>query len=174
MNKTTLLELLAAVQSGNITPSAATERLADLPFEALGHARIDHHRSLRTGLPEVIYAQGKSPQQTTDIFTRMAAAGTDVLATRADDATATLVLAALPAAVHHPSARAITLKQSPSEDPKGHIAILSAGTSDQPTAEEAAVTAELFNSRVTRLYDVGVAGLHRLLSVRDQLAQADC
>jgi pyridinium-3,5-biscarboxylic acid mononucleotide synthase len=144
-----------------------------MPYEDIGHARIDHHRTLRTGLPEVIYAQGKSSQQTTEIFTRMAAAGTDVLATRAAEATAALVLAAHPKAIHHPSARAITLKQSPQEDPRGHIAILSAGTSDQPTAEEAAVTAELFNSKVTRLYDVGVAGLHRLLSVRDQLTPAD-
>src|ERR1700761_2149804 len=144
MNKTRLLELLAAVQSGTITPAAATQRLVDMPYEDIGHARIDHHRTLRSGLPEVIYAQGKTPQQTTEIFTRMAAAGTDVLATRADDATAAMVLTAFPKAIHHPSARAITLKQSSSEDPKGHIAILSAGTSDQPIAEEAAVTAELF------------------------------
>jgi pyridinium-3,5-biscarboxylic acid mononucleotide synthase len=173
MNKTTLLELLAAVQSGSITPAAATDRLASLPYEDLGHARIDHHRSLRTGLPEVIYAQGKSPEQTAEIFTRMAASGVDVLATRADAPTAALVLAAIPAASYHPPARTITLKQTPAAEPKGHIAILSAGTSDQPFAEEAAVTAELFNAKVTRLYDVGVAGLHRLLSVRDQLASAD-
>jgi pyridinium-3,5-biscarboxylic acid mononucleotide synthase len=173
MNKTTLLELLAAVQSGSITPAAATDRLASLPYEDLGHARIDHHRSLRTGLPEVIYAQGKSPEQTAEIFTRMAASGVDVLATRADAPTAALVLAAIPAASYHPPARTITLKQTPTAEPKGHIAILSAGTSDQPIAEEAAVTAELFNAKVTRLYDVGVAGLHRLLSVRDQLASAD-
>jgi pyridinium-3,5-biscarboxylic acid mononucleotide synthase len=173
MNKTTLLELLAAVQSGSITPAAATDRLASLPYEDLGHARIDHHRSLRTGLPEVIYAQGKSPEQTAEIFTRMAASGVDVLATRADAPTAALVLAAIPAASYHPPARTITLKQTPTAEPKGHIAILSAGTSDQPFAEEAAVTAELFNAKVTRLYDVGVAGLHRLLSVRDQLASAD-
>src|SRR3984957_11967603 len=131
MNPTKLLELLAAVQSGTITPTAATQRLADMPYEDIGHARIDHHRTLRTGLPEVIYAQGKSPQQTVDIFTRMAAAGTDVVPTRpdhaADYATAALLLGSFPNAIHHPSARAITLKQSPSEDPKGHIAILSAG-----------------------------------------------
>jgi NCAIR mutase (PurE)-related protein len=173
MNKTTLLELLAAVQSGTITPSAATERLADLPFEDLGHARIDHHRTLRTGLPEVIYAQGKSPEQTTEIFTRMAASGTDVLATRADAPTASMVLASVPAAIYHPHARAITLRQSAAAEPVGNIAILSAGTSDQPVAEEAAVSAELFNAKVTRLYDVGVAGLHRLLAVRDQLGQAN-
>jgi pyridinium-3,5-biscarboxylic acid mononucleotide synthase len=173
MNKTSLLELLAAVESGALTPIAATERLANLPYEDLGHARIDHHRSLRTGLPEVIYAQNKSPEQTAEIFTRMAASGIDVLATRADAPTAAMVLASTPAAIHHPQARAITLKQSPATDPTGHIAILSAGTSDQPAAEEAAITAELFNAKVTRLYDVGVAGLHRLLDVRDQLTTAD-
>jgi NCAIR mutase (PurE)-related protein len=173
MNKTALLELLAAVQSGKLTPAVATERLVTLPYEDLGHARIDHHRGLRTGLPEVIYAQGKTADQTTEIFTRMAAAGTDVLATRADAATAAAILAAVPAAIHHPQARALTLKQSPVIEPVGHIAILCAGTSDIPIAEEAAVTAELFNTKVTRLYDVGVAGLHRLLAVRDQLTHAD-
>jgi NCAIR mutase (PurE)-related protein len=173
MNKVSLLELLAAVESGTLTPAAATERLANLPYEDLGHARIDHHRGLRTGLPEVIYAQNKSPEQTAEIFTHMAAAGTDVLATRVDAATATAVLASVPAAIHHPQARAITLKQSPATEPAGHIVILTAGTSDQPIAEEAAVTAELFNTKITRLYDVGVAGLHRLLAVRNQLAQAN-
>jgi NCAIR mutase (PurE)-related protein len=173
MNKTTLLELLAAVQSGALTPNAATERLATLPYEDLGHARIDHHRSLRTGLPEVIYAQNKSPHQTTEIFTRMAASGIDVLATRADAATAAMVAASLPATRYNPQARTITLKQSAASDPAGQIAILTAGTSDQPVAEEAAVTAEIFNTYVTRLYDVGVAGLHRLLAIRDQLAEAD-
>jgi pyridinium-3,5-biscarboxylic acid mononucleotide synthase len=173
MNKASLLELLAAVESGAVDPAVALDRLANLPFEDLGHARIDHHRALRTGLPEVIYAQGKSPQQTAEIFARMAASGTDVLATRADATTAAMVLASIPAARHHPQARAITLRQSTVEEPQGNIAILSAGTSDQPVAEEAAVTAELFNTKVTRLYDVGVAGLHRLLAVRDQLSQAN-
>jgi len=173
MNKASLLELLASVQSGTLTPAAASERLATMTYEDIGHARIDHHRSLRTGLPEVIYAHGKSPEQTTEIFTRMAASGIDVLATRANAPTAAMVLAEFPAAIYHAPARAITLKQSASAEPAGHIAILSAGTSDQSIAEEAAVTAELFNAKVTRLYDVGVAGLHRLLSIRDQLAAAD-
>ncbi len=173
MKKASLLELLAAVQSGTLTPAAATERLANLPYEDLGHARIDHHRSLRTGLPEVIYAQNKSPEQTTEIFTRMAASGIDVLATRVDAPTAAMILASIPAAVYNQQARTVTLKQSATTEPTGHIAILSAGTSDQPVAEEAAVTAELFNTRVTRLYDVGVAGLHRLLDVREQLITAD-
>ncbi|MEI9979547.1 MAG: nickel pincer cofactor biosynthesis protein LarB [Edaphobacter sp.] len=173
MNKATLLELLAAVQSGTITTTAASERLANLPYEDLGHARIDHHRSLRTGLPEVIYAQNKSPEQTTEIFLRMAASGGDVLATRADAATAAMVLAEVPRAIYHSASRTITLKQTTATEPSGRIAILTAGTSDQPIAEEAAITAELFHAQVTRLYDVGVAGLHRLLAIRDQIAQAD-
>ena len=173
MNPTTLLELLAEVQRGTLSPESASQRLANLPFEDLGHARIDHHRALRSGLPEVIYAAGKSPVQTAEIFTRMAAAGADVLATRADDPTAKAVLNAVPAAIHHPQARAITLRQSKHTEPKGHIAVICAGTSDLPIAEEAAITAELFNTRVTRLYDVGVAGLHRLLAVREQLTTAN-
>jgi len=173
MTKSTLLELLAAVESGTLTPQSAAARLATLPYEDLGFARIDHHRSLRTGLPEVIYAQDKSPAHTAEIFARMAATGADVLATRATEEVFAAVHQATPAALYHPEARAITLKQSPHAEPQGHIAILTAGTSDQPAAEEAAVTAELFNTRVTRLYDVGVAGLHRILSVRDQLAAAD-
>jgi NCAIR mutase (PurE)-related protein len=172
MNKATLLELLSSIERGDLSPTEAATRLSNLPFEDIGHARIDHHRALRSGLPEVIYAAGKSAAQTAEIFTRMAAAGHDVLATRADAPTAEAVLAAVPSATHHPQARAITLKQTHTE-PRGHIAVVCAGTSDLPIAEEAAITAELFHTRVTRLYDVGVAGIHRLLAVRDQLATAN-
>jgi pyridinium-3,5-biscarboxylic acid mononucleotide synthase len=173
MTKISLLELLAAVQSGTITAAAATERLTNLTYEDLGHARIDHHRSLRIGLPEVIYAQGKSPEQTAEIFARMAAAGTDVLATRANEATAVAVLALTPGAAYSEKGRTISLRQSSMGKPKGHIVILSAGTSDQPVAEEAATTAELFGTKVTRIYDVGVAGLHRLLAQREAFSLAD-
>ncbi|QNI35963.1 nickel pincer cofactor biosynthesis protein LarB [Edaphobacter albus] len=172
MDKTTLLELLASIERGSLSPQEAADRLTHLPFEDLGHARIDHHRALRSGLPEVIYAAGKTPAQTAEIFTRMAAAGSDVLATRVDAPTARTVLDAMPTAVHHPQARALTLRQSAPKDAQGHIAVVCAGTSDLPIAEEAAVTAELFNIRVTRLYDVGVAGIHRLLAVREQLNTA--
>jgi NCAIR mutase (PurE)-related protein len=172
MNKSSLLSLLAEVQRGNLSPDDASARLATLPFEDIGHAKIDHHRSLRTGLPEVIYAAGKTPAQTAEIFANMAVTGVDVLATRADTTTADAVLASTPAAQYHPQARALTLRQSTPE-PKGHIAILCAGTSDLPIAEEAAITAELFNTRVTRIYDVGVAGLHRLLAHREALGLAD-
>jgi NCAIR mutase (PurE)-related protein len=173
MTPTTLLQLLAEVERNTLTPEAAAARLATLPFEDLGHARIDHHRTLRTGLPEVIYAAGKTPAQTAEIFLSMAATGADVLATRATPDHAAAVVAETPAALYNETARTITLRQSPSVEPVGHIAVLCAGTSDLPVAEEAAITAELFGCRVTRLYDVGVAGLHRLLAVRPQLAEAD-
>ena len=172
MNPTSLLELLAEVERGTLSPQAASDRLANLPFEDIGHTRIDHHRHLRNGLPEVIYAAGKTPAQTAEIFARMAAAGSSVLATRATPDHAAATLTETPQAVYHAAARAITLQQSEPSTPQPCIAVLCAGTSDIPVAEEAAVTADLFGSRVLRLYDVGVAGLHRLLSVRDQLAEA--
>ena len=174
MTPANILALLADVQRGTLTPAEASARLANLPFEDIGETRIDHHRALRTGLPEVIYAAGKTPAQVADIFARMAAAGTDVLASRASAEHAEAVLAQTPAAEYHAPARMITLRQSPAAAMRGHIAVLCAGTSDLPVAEEAALTAELFGTRVTRLYDVGVAGLHRLLAVRDQLREAHC
>ncbi len=174
MTPSALLQLLAEVERGALTPEAAAGRLATLPFEDLGHTRVDHHRSLRLGLPEVIYAAGKTPAQTVDIFASLAADGVDVLATRADAATAAAVLAHFPAATHNATARTIALRQAGGDTKTiGHLAVLCAGTSDLPVAEEAAVTAETFGTHVTRLYDVGVAGLHRLLAVREQLTAAD-
>jgi NCAIR mutase (PurE)-related protein len=172
MTPTTLLALLAEVQHQTLTPEQAAARLANLPFEDLGEARIDHHRTLRTGLPEVIYAAGKTPEQVSQIFLRMAITGTDVLATRATPEAAEAVHTILPAARYHAPSRTITLRQSPTPETRGKIAVVCAGTSDLPIAEEAAITAELFNTHVTRLYDVGVAGIHRLLAVRPQLAEA--
>ena len=173
MTRSSILELLAQVERGDLTPTAAADRLATLPFEDLGHTRIDHHRSLRSGLPEVIYARGKSPQQTAAIFARLAASGVDVLATHADEATAHIVLEQYPGASYHAIPQLITLRQSLNTEARGHIAVLCAGTSDLPVAEEAAISAETFGARVTRLYDVGVAGLHRLLAVNDQLREPD-
>ena len=173
MRKNALLDLLSAVERGNVTPAAASDRLASLPFEDIGDARIDHHRSLRVGLPEVIYAEGKQPHQTAEIFARMAAAGQDVLATRASAETAEAVLSTAPSAVYNARARTVALRQTPSAGEIGRVAVLCAGTSDLAVAEEAAVTAELFGCGVVRLYDVGVAGLPRLLGVREQLTEAD-
>jgi NCAIR mutase (PurE)-related protein len=174
VTKNALLELLAEVQRGAVSPEAASARLANLPFEDLGHTRVDHHRSLRTGLPEVIYAAGKTPEQTVGIFRSLVSSGVAVLATRATREVYAEVHAAFPQAVYHEAARCITYGAAAvSTEGQRTIAVLCAGTSDLPVAEEAAVTAELFGARVIRLYDVGVAGLHRLLAVRDRLAEAD-
>ena len=176
INRASLLALLSAVESGKLPAARAAEEFAGqlerMPFEDIGHARIDHHRTLRHGLPEVIFAAGKTPAQTAEIFTRIAASGADVLATRADAETVLAVQMAVPAVQHHALARCLTLRQSAAGGHRGHIAILCAGTSDLPVAEEAAVTAELFGVRVKRLFDVGVAGVHRVLAVREELAAA--
>ena len=173
MKKSDILQLLADVERGSLSVASAAERLAALPYEDLGHTRVDHHRSLRTGLPEVVYAAGKTPAQTVEIFASLAASGVDVLATRVDTTTADALLARFPDASYHPVARTFALVANRDRKPQGSIAVLCAGTSDLPVAEEAAVTAETFGVQVTRLFDVGVAGLHRLLAVREQLAAAD-
>jgi NCAIR mutase (PurE)-related protein len=174
MRPSSILAILAEVERGSLTAPDAAERLKSLPFEDLGHTRVDHHRSLRMGLPEVIYAAGKTPQQTVAIFASLVASGVDVLATRVDATTAEAVLSQHPAASYNPTARTVGLRQGSEEAAQqGHIAVVCAGSSDLPVAEEAAVTAETFHARVTRLYDVGVAGIHRLLAVRGDLTAAD-
>ena len=172
MTRESILELLAQVQSGDVSTAQALELIAKLPYEDAGFAKIDHHRSMRLGLPEVIFAQGKTPEQVGEIFSRMAQMRGDVLATRASVAAWEAVKDLVPTAEFHPVARAITLRQTESAADAGPIAVLCAGTSDLPVAEEAAVTAELLGVRVQRVYDVGVAGLHRLLAQRDALAEA--
>lgn len=167
-----LLKVLSEVEQGALSPTEAAERLATLPFEDIGHARVDHHRSLRTGLPEVIYAAGKTTEQTVAIFGSMLADGVDVLATRVDAATAEAVLQAHAGAVYSSVGRTVSYRQTAGAQQEGHIAVVCAGTSDLPAAEEAAITAETFGAKVTRLYDVGVAGLHRLLAVRGELLTA--
>jgi len=170
--KNALLTLLEEVRSGILNPRDAAEQLSHLPFEDTGFAKIDHHRSLRIGLPEVIYAAGKTPDQVAEIFFRMARAGGNVIATRADRASFDAVTKLVASAEYHEVARIITLRQSSPQAIAGHIAVLCAGTSDLPVAEEAAVTAEAMGVSVDRVYDVGVAGLHRLLSQRDVLGKA--
>ena len=174
MTTHSLLEILAEVERGSMSTEAAADRLKSLPFEDLGHTRVDHHRSLRTGLPEVIYAAGKTTEQTASIFKSLVDSGVDVLATRVDASTATALLVQHPRAIHNAISRTVSLRASGANvDLRGHIAVVCAGTSDLPVAEEAAVTAETFHTRVTRLYDVGVAGLHRLLAVRGELEAVD-
>ncbi len=172
MNENALLALLAEVERGTVTPEQASARLATLPFEDIGFAKIDHHRSLRTGLPEVIFAAGKTAAQTAEIFSRMTATGVDVLATRATPEAYEAIRLKVPDAVYHPAARIVTHSAFKTST-KGAIAVVCAGTSDLPVAEEAAITAELFGAAVTRIYDVGVAGIHRLLAHRDTLAEAN-
>jgi pyridinium-3,5-biscarboxylic acid mononucleotide synthase len=164
MTTETILEMLQRVRDGGLRPEEAMERLANLPYEEAGFAKIDHHRRLRTGLPEVIYAGGKTAEQVAEIFFRMAAMGGDVLATRADEAAFDAVKALVPEAEYHPVARIAALRQTSADGNQGggSLAVLCAGTSDLPVAEEAAVTAEVMGAEVRRIYDVGVAGLHRM------------
>lgn len=172
MRPSDLLKVLSEIEMGLLSPAEAVERLATLPFEDLGHARVDHHRSLRTGLPEVIYAAGKTTEQTVAIFGSLLADGVDVLATRVDAATAEALIKAYIGAVYSSVGRTVSFRQTVHSQHEGHIAVVCAGTSDLPAAEEAAITAETFGAKVTRLYDVGVAGLHRLLAVREDLLTA--
>jgi pyridinium-3,5-biscarboxylic acid mononucleotide synthase len=173
MHRHDVLALLEAVRAGALAPQTALERLSVAPYEDAGFARIDHHRALRLGIPEVIYAAGKTPEQVAEIFARTAAAGGDVLATRVDEAAWSAVEAKVPAARYHATARAATLRQTGQSAPCGIVAVLCAGTSDLPVAEEAAVTAEFLGAPVERLYDVGVAGLHRLLAQHETLARCE-
>jgi pyridinium-3,5-biscarboxylic acid mononucleotide synthase len=164
--------LLNEVREGRTDVSAAMSRLRTLPFEDLGFAKLDHHRALRTGMPEVIFGQGKSSEQVAAIFARMAKAGGNVLATRASRQAFEAVLAAEPRATYHETARAITLSQAEVPAGKGTIGVVCAGTSDLPVAEEAVVTARILGNEVELVADVGVAGLHRLLAQQNALTSA--
>lgn len=172
MDAIRLKALLEQVRAGEVTPDAALEQLNTLPFEDLGFAKVDHHRALRVGVPEVIFGPGKTPEHFVEIFARLAARGNNVLATRVNVEQVTCTLARFPAAEHNPLARTLVLRQKSEKLGKGIIGIVSAGTSDIPVAEEAAVTAEIMGNDITRLFDVGVAGLHRLLSHSEDLRQA--
>ncbi len=172
MNRAQIEALLNEVREGRTGVGDALERLRDLPFEDIGFAKVDHHRALRTGMPEVIFSAGKTVAQVTEIFVRMARAGGNVLATRASREMFEAVSAAEPRAVHHATARAITLEQAQAPQGKGTIAVVCAGTSDLPVAEEAAVTARLMGNTVELIADVGVAGIHRLLAQKNSLQSA--
>jgi len=172
MNRAALRQLFDQVRSKKLSPDDAVARLRHLPFEDLGFAKVDHHRALRQGMPEVIFSQGKTPAQVAKIFTRLAEHEGNVLATRATEEQFESVVAEIPKAEYRPLARAIALQRDRKRYGKGVIAVVSAGTSDIPVAEEAVVTAELMGNRVQHLYDVGVAGIHRLLAHRSVLAEA--
>jgi NCAIR mutase (PurE)-related protein len=174
MQREALLALLRAYKAGETTEADMAERLASLPCEDLGFAKLDHHRMLRSGMPEVIFAEGKTPLQVATIFARMAASGIPTLATRASAEHFAAVQQTVPDAAYHPLARCICLVSSaPHKENAGSVAVVCAGTSDLPVADEAALTAELFGATVTRITDVGVAGLQRLLAQLPQLRGAD-
>jgi len=164
--------LFLDVRRGRLSPDEAVARLRHLPFEDLGFAKVDHHRVLRAGMPEVVLASGKSPQQVAGIFARLARHRTNVLATRARREHYDAVLEAAPQAEFHELARAIVLLQDRKKYGKGRIVVVSAGTSDIPVAEEAVVTAVVMGNDVEHIYDVGVAGIHRLLAHRRSLTRA--
>lgn len=176
MNELQLRTLLDQVADRTIDPLSAGERLLEAlrarPFEDLGFARVDHHRSVRQGFPEVILGLGKTPAQVAAIAAEIVARGSTLLITRATPAVYDAVLERAPGAAYYPDAAIIAWRQQDVAPGKGRILIVSAGTSDMPVAEEAARTAELMGNDVERLYDVGVAGLHRLLSERARLASA--
>jgi NCAIR mutase (PurE)-related protein len=172
VNDQALKDLLHLVQNGKIDTEAALKRLKKLPFENLGYARIDNHRCIRNGVPEVIFCQGKTIQQIQGIVQRLSQNHTNILATRASLDVFHGIKAVTPECQYHEEARIVVVRPEPVEQ-VGNLAVVSAGTSDIPIAEEAAVTAEILGNRVIRLYDVGVAGIHRLLHVCDELFQAN-
>ena len=172
MNKASLTALLKQVRSGTIDVETALTRLRHFPFEDVAYAHIDHHRQLRHGMPEVIYCEGKTTEQVVGIAKRMLEAGSDILATRATEATYKAVKKLDRRTVYHKASRAIVVQRSRRKPTQGIVLVLTAGTSDIPIAEEAAVTASSLGSTVQTVYDVGVAGIHRVLSKRDLLDAA--
>jgi NCAIR mutase (PurE)-related protein len=172
MDPETARRLLQDVQAGRLSVEAAVGRLAALPFEDLGFARVDHHRALRAGGPEAVFCPGKTPEQVVAIVARLSAHHPNVLATRCEPAVAAAVEAAGLLCVYHALPRLLVVRPEPVEG-VGLIVVAAAGTADLPVAEEAAVVAEALGNRVERLSDCGVAGLHRLLVHRELLAEAN-
>ena len=173
MNEDKLREMLKALSDGTTSIDAVLDSLRLMPYEDLGFARVDHHRALRRGFPEVIFGEGKRADQITEIIKAMLTQGANVLVTRVDADKAKAVQKKIKDAVYHDVARTLTVRQQKtSEDAQGLVIVLAAGTSDIAVAEEAAITAEMVGSRVERLFDVGVAGLHRLLDHYQQIREA--
>ncbi len=172
MGEKELKALLDSVREGRTTPDEAVQQLRSLPFEDLGFAKVDHHRKLRVGFPEIIFGPGKDPEHIAAIFATLAERGNNVLATRVTTAQFAAIKSKTPQAEYSTVARAAYLRQKDEIVGKGTIAIVCAGTSDVPIAEEAVLTAELMGNHVEKLYDVGVAGLHRLLAHKDALTKA--
>jgi pyridinium-3,5-biscarboxylic acid mononucleotide synthase len=171
-----LQQLLDHVRSGHVAPEAAVERVLQLvqarSFQDLGFARVDHQRELRQGFPEVVFGQGKTPEQIRAISAEIVGRGHTLLVTRATEQAFTAVQQAVPDAAFHPVARTITYRQKDVVPGRGTIVVAAAGTSDLPVAEEACVTAEVMGNTVDRLFDVGISGIHRLLGEHVRLSTA--
>jgi NCAIR mutase (PurE)-related protein len=172
MNQEQLRNLLEQVREGAIDVEAALARVRHMPFEDLGFAKVDHHRELRHGMPEVILAKGKTPGQVVSIAKRLLAMSQNVLITRADAAAVAAIEQNLPGGEHFELSGAVRFWRDKTVRGKGKIAVVCAGTSDIPVAEEAQVTAEVMGNQVESIYDVGVAGIHRLMESRARLAEA--
>jgi NCAIR mutase (PurE)-related protein len=163
MNVKEIEKLLNEVKNGDTTVESALDSLKNFPYSDLGFARIDHHREMRTGYPEIIYCAGKSVEQVKEIVRVMAERENNVIGTRASLEMYEAVKSIVPHAVYYPMARIISVQKKKPEVSKTSIAVITAGTSDMPVAEEAALTAELLGNKVVRIYDAGVAGIHRLV-----------
>jgi hypothetical protein len=172
LKKEDIKSILEGIKDGNLSVDNAMDKLNDLPFEDLGYAKIDHHRGLRNGYPEVIYCEGKSVEHIKGIVTKMLERNNNVLATRANDEIYEGLKEITKDLEYYSAARIIVVKQREIEKTESKILVVTGGTSDIPVAEEAAITAEVMGNSVERLYDVGVAGIHRLLSNRDKLNEA--
>ncbi len=172
MDQAQLRILLDQVRSGEVGIDEAVERMRHLPFEDLGFAKLDHHRALRQGMPEVVFGKGKSSAQVVEIAARLLERSSNLLATRLEESVAARVLERFPEAEYFPLSGALRVWRDRTLLGKGRIAVVCAGTSDIPVAEEAQVTAEVMGNEVETIYDVGVAGIHRLMSCRERLTQA--
>ena len=166
-------KILEQVSMGTLSPEEAGEMLKNLPYEDLGYAKLDLHRKLRSGFPETVYCQGKPDQYLADIFDTLYRENGEVMGTRATEQQYLLVKERIPGIIYDPVSR--ILKAEPEgKERKGCVAVCTGGTADIPVAEEAAQTAEFFGCYVDRIYDVGVAGIHRILSKREQITRANC
>ena len=172
MKKEDIKKILENVSQGKINVESALDQLKDFSYKDLGHTKLDNHRELRTGYPEVIFCQGKSPEQVTSIMEYMNSQKINILGTRANKEIYSAVKKSLPEAEYNEPGKTITLVNEKVKTTKTFIGILTAGTSDIPVAEEAASTAEIFGNRVERFFDVGVAGIHRLYDNLDQIRKA--
>jgi len=172
VNRQNILELLEKIRRGTVTPEQGLQALKKLPFEDLGFARVDHHRTIRHGFPEVVFGQGKKPEQVAAIVRSLLSQNSNILVTRCDRSTYNRVRRVSSKARYHDEARVVSIVQDSAIYGEGIIHVVCAGTTDIPVAEEAAVTARLMGNKVETTFDAGVAGIHRLLSAQESLGRA--